>query len=209
MAVNIHISTVWQALFVAIFLLLPTKVYGAAVRCFLRIKLAGKDTESPFRTQVNAVRDGKGANNLPLSRREQEKEELRKIRLYKNFYFKLQNLEQFPEILPDARDLLISLFSKTLVVARNQSEPGILSVEQYTREGLINFLRTDNDNTTREWEQYLARRRAGSPVEMFEDKEEAKWWLKQIAPVKYVDGSWLGHIHKITTPFALDRKSVV
>lgn len=205
MAVNIHISTVWQALLVAIFLLLPTKVYGATVRCFLRIKLAGRDTESPFRTQANTVRDEKSASNLPLSRREQEKEELRKIRLYKNFYFKLQNLEQYPEILPEARDLLISLFSKTLVEARNQSEPGILSVEQYTREGLINFLQTDNDNTTREWEQYLARRRAGSPVEMFEDKEEAKWWLKQIAPVKYVDGSWLGHIHKITTPFALRR----
>lgn len=205
MPVIIHISTVWQALFVAIFLLLPTKVYGATVKCFLRSKLAGKDGESPFQSQVNAVPDEKTATNLPLSRREQENEELRKIRLYKDFYFKLQNLEQFPEILPEARDLLISLFSKTLVDARNQSEPGILSVEQYTRGGLINFLQTDNDNTTREWEQYLARRRAGSPVEMFEDKEEAKWWLKQIAPVKYVDGSWLGHIHKITTPFALRR----
>lgn len=205
MPVSIQISTVWQALFVAIFLLLPTKVYGATVRCFLRSKLAGRNIESPYRSQVNAVGDEKSASNLPLSRREQEKEELRKIRLYKDFYFKLQNLEQFPDILPKARDLLISLFSKTLVEARNQSEPGILSVEQYTREGLINFLQTDNDNTTREWEQYLARRRAGSPVEMFEDKEEAKWWLKQIAPVKYVDGSWLGHIHKITTPFALRR----
>lgn len=205
MPVNIHISTVWQALFVAIFLLLPTKVYGATIRCFLRSRLAGRDIESPYRSQVNAVGDEKSASNLPLSRREQEKEELRKIRLYKDFYFKLQNLEQFPEILPKARDLLILLFSKTLLDARNQSEPGILSVEEYTREGLINFLQSDNDNTTREWEQYLARRRAGSPVEMFEDKEEAKWWLKQIAPVKYVDGSWLGHIHKITTPFALRR----
>lgn len=205
MSVNILISSVWQALFFAIFVLLPTKVYGATLRCFMRGKLVGRVTEVPCRLQANALADEKSASNLPLPRREQEKEELREIRLYKDFYFKLQNLERFPEILPKARDLLISLFSKTLVDARNQSEPGILSVDQYTREGMINFLQTDNDNTTREWEQYLARRRAGSPVEMFEDKEEAKWWLKQIAPVKYVDGSWLGHIHKITTPFALRR----
>lgn len=165
----------------------------------------GREIKSSCRSRVNALRDEKSGSDLPLPRREQEKEEIRVIRLYKDFYFKLQNLERFPEILPKARDLLISLLSKTLVDARNQSEPGILSVDQYTREGLINFLQTDNDNTTREWEQYLGRRRAGSPVEMFEDKEEAKWWLKQIAPVKYVDGGWLGHIHKITTPFALRR----
>ena len=27
--------------------------------------------------------------------------------------------------------------------------------------------------------------------------------MKQIAPVKYVDGAWLGYINKITLPFAL------
>lgn len=203
MSVNIHIPTVWQALFVAIFVLLPTKVYGATVRCFLRSRLARRDSEPLRPPQVNALRDKKKTSNLPVPGREQENEEFKEILLYKDFYYKLQNLERFPEILPKARDLLISLFSKTLADARNQSEPGILSVEQYTREGLINFLQTDNDKTTREWEEYLARRRAGTPVEMFEDKEEAKWWIKQIAPVKYVDGSWLGHIHKITTPFAL------
>ncbi len=205
MAVNIHISTVWQALFVAIFVLLPTKVYGPTVRCFVRSKLARRNTESPLRPQVNALRDQKNASNLAVPGREQEEDEFREIRLYKDFYFKLQNLERFPEILPQARDLLISLFSRTLADARTELEPGILSVEQYTRESLKTFLQADNDKTTREWEQYLARRRAGSPTEMFEDKEEAKWWLRQIAPVKHVDGAWLGHIHKITTPFALRR----
>ncbi|KAF7594642.1 hypothetical protein BBP40_008732 [Aspergillus hancockii] len=38
---------------------------------------------------------------------------------------------------------------------------------------------------------------------MFQDKESAKEWLKKNAPLKYVDGAWLGHVHKITTPFAL------
>lgn len=38
---------------------------------------------------------------------------------------------------------------------------------------------------------------------MFPNKEEAQWWLKQVAPVKYVDGAWLGHVNKITTPFPL------
>jgi hypothetical protein len=38
---------------------------------------------------------------------------------------------------------------------------------------------------------------------LFNDKESAKKWLKRNAPLKLVDGSWLGHVHKITTPFAL------
>jgi Iron-containing redox enzyme len=165
----------------------------------------GEDIQSPRRPQANALCDEKDACNVPVSGSRQDNNQPSEIRLYKDLYFKLQNLERFPEILPQSRDLLISLFTETLADALNGLEPGILSVEQYTPESLIDFLQTENDKTTREWEQYMARRRAGSPAEMFQDQEEAKWWLRQIAPVKYVDGAWLGHIHKITTPFALRR----
>lgn len=43
----------------------------------------------------------------------------------------------------------------------------------------------------------------GLPREMFRDHEGARAWLIQRAPVTYIDGAWLGHIHRITTPFAL------
>jgi Iron-containing redox enzyme len=205
MPVNIPISTILQALLVIIVVFLPTKVYGATIRCFLRSRLVGEDIQSPRRPQANALCDDNDTCNVPVSGRKQDNNQPSEIRLYKDLYFKLQNLERFPEILPQSRDLLISLFTETLADALNGPEPGILSVEQYTPESLIDFLQTENDKTTREWEQYMARRRAGSPAEMFQDQEEAKWWLRQIAPVKYVDGAWLGHIHKITTPFALRR----
>jgi len=205
MPVHIHMS-IWQALVVVVFVLLPTKVYGAAVRSFLRSRLAGKDAESPPSPQLDALQDKKDASRLAVPPSVQDVfDESIELRLYKDFYFKVQNLERFEEILPQARDLLISLLAETIADAHNEPQSGILSVEQYTPESLINFLQVDNDSITREWELYMARRRAGSPTELFQDTEEAKWWLRQMAPVKFVDGAWLGHINKITTPFALRR----
>lgn len=198
-------STLLQALFFVVFLLLPAKAYGATIRPFLRSKLAARDIKSPREPRVNDLDTKKAVNGIATPGRGQDRDQPRELRLYKDLYFKLQNLERFPEILPQSRDLLISLFSETLADARNGPEPGILSVENYTPENLACFLSIESDKTTREWEQYLARRRAGSPAEMFQNKEEARQWLRQVAPVKYVDGAWLGHIHKITTPFALRR----
>lgn len=205
MTVNIHISTMWQVFLVVILVILPSKAYGAALRAFRRRKLAGKEIVSLPEPQVNAPSYDKDTGIPILPSRQQEGDEARELQLYKDLYFKLQNLERYPEILPQSRDLLISLLSETISDTRDGPEPGILSVEQFTPEGLIEFLQIENDKITREWEDYQARRRAGSPVEMFQDQEEAKWWLRQIAPVKYVDGAWLGYINKITTPFSLRR----
>jgi hypothetical protein len=127
------------------------------------------------------------------------------MQLHKELYFKVQNLEDYPEILSQSRDLLISLFSESLTGALQDPGNGILAVEYYTRDAVTNFLRCEHEKTIQLWEQYLERRAGGQPLEMFRSREEAKWWLKQIAPVKYVDGAWLGHIHKITTPFNLRR----
>lgn len=203
MPINIPIATIVIALSLVVVVFLPTRVYRTTVRCFLRSRSAGKAVESPSRPQVSAPGDRK-EKSLPGG---EDNVDAREIRFYKDLYFKLQNLERFPEVLAPSRDLLISLFAETLADAHNGLEPGILSVEQYTRLRLTDFLKTENDKIAREWEQYVARRRAGSSTEMFQDQEEAKWWLRQIAPVKYVDGAWLGHVNKITTPFALRRVS--
>ncbi|KAF3092465.1 hypothetical protein TWF706_009033 [Orbilia oligospora] len=127
------------------------------------------------------------------------------MRLHKELYYKLQHLETHYSILPQARDVLISLFSETLEKACKAPNTGILSIEQYSRDALLEFQQKEDNKVMDMWEQYLARRRAKGPREMFSTREEAKWWLLQSSPVKYVDGAWLGHINKITTPFGLRR----
>ena len=124
------------------------------------------------------------------------------LNLYKELYFKLQNLEEHPYILHQARDVLISLFAEKLSEA-SESCNGILSLETFNAVGLAEFLKAQDEEVTFRWETYLERRNSGGPREMFKDLDHAKWWLKQVAPVKLVDGAWLGHIHKITTPFDL------
>lgn len=124
-----------------------------------------------------------------------------KLERLKQLYHKLHNLEYHSEIISESRELLLALFSSTIADAIKEPENTILSVEQFSVDRLKDFLTAKDADVTNRWEEYLARRRAGGPREMFGDREEAKWWLKQAAPVKYVDGAWLGHINKISTPF--------
>ena len=123
------------------------------------------------------------------------------LKAYKQLYHKLHNLEHYPEILPECHKLLLSLLSSTLSEALRDPSSGILSVETFSHKNLDCFLKEKDVDVTNRWVDYLARRRAGGPREIFDNKEEAEWWLKQAAPVKYVDGAWLGHINKVTTPF--------
>lgn len=120
---------------------------------------------------------------------------------FKQLYYKLHNLEYHPEIIPECRGLLLELLSSTIADAIKEPDNTILSVERFSPDTLKDFLAAKDADVTNRWEEYLARRRGGEPREMFGDKEEAKWWLKQAAPVKYVDGAWLGHINKMSTPF--------
>jgi hypothetical protein len=122
--------------------------------------------------------------------------------LYKGLYFKLHNLEQHPTVLTQARDVLISLFAEKLSET-NGSGKGILSLETFDAGKLAAFLKAQDDDLSLRWESYLERRKSGGPREMLKDLDHAKWWLKQISPAKMVDGAWLGHIHKISTPFSL------
>ncbi|KAK4998329.1 hypothetical protein LTR66_002417 [Elasticomyces elasticus] len=183
------------------------RTYEAVAVLIARHKARRKDVESPSSPAVKPSFNVKNAPTQAIPELEQDsaRPETLQLKNDKDLYFKLQNLERYPEILPQSWRLLVSLLSETLADARKHVDSGILSVEHFTRENLTLFLRTENDKTTQQWEQYVARRKAGSPREMFGDVEEAKWWLKQAAPVKYVDGAWLGHINRITTPFALRR----
>ena len=123
--------------------------------------------------------------------------------LYKELYFKLHNLEDYPEILPQARNILIALLSRALLFMSTSGEPGILSCGEYTPNTLRNFLQHQQDEMSRRWEQYVLQRKHGCPRKMFKDREDAIHWLKQMAPLKYVDGAWLGHINNVTAPFSI------
>ncbi|KAF1922854.1 uncharacterized protein M421DRAFT_10206 [Didymella exigua CBS 183.55] len=128
-------------------------------------------------------------------------EESAELKTYKQLYYKLHNLEQHPEILPECLELFVSLLASTIIEARESTGSTILVVDTFSRRRLDQFLKAKDEDCTSRWEAYLSRRKAGGSREIFGDKKEAKWWLKQAAPVKYVDGAWLGHINKITTPF--------
>ncbi|KAK3169208.1 hypothetical protein OEA41_008591 [Lepraria neglecta] len=123
---------------------------------------------------------------------------------HKDMYYKLHNLEEFPDLLPRARNQLIAFFAETLDTAsKERPDDSILRLNAYSREELTSFMRDQDEKVNQQWEDYVARRKKGGHMELFKDKDEARWWLKQIAPVKYVDGAWLGYVNKITLPFAL------
>lgn len=117
----------------------------------------------------------------------------------KELYHKLQNLHQHPECLPEARTRLIDLFDHTLHEALNLKDQSgtILSVPEYDPQALHDFLARSADKTADVFAAYTARRKAGGPREMFPTLEYAKYWARLAAPVKYVDGSWLGGVHRV------------
>lgn len=122
-------------------------------------------------------------------------------RTYREMYFKLHHLEEYPDVIPNARGILLSLLSEAIYSA-HAYEGSILAIDRFSPPTLNNFIHNEVDRVTVQWQQYLKRRKVGGPREMFRDADEAKRWLVQVAPLKYIDGSWLGHIHKTTTKFA-------
>ena len=132
--------------------------------------------------------------------------DMEELKALKQLYYQLHNLEKFPEVLPQAKRVLLCLLKETSAAAEALPDhESILSVQSFSRRDLGEFQRRRDNHIGKEWEQYNLRRREGRPRELFGDRKEAIWWLKQIAPVKYVDGAWLGHVGKVTTPFELQK----
>lgn len=130
--------------------------------------------------------------------------ETERINLYKDMYYKVQNLEDFPDILPAAKHLLLSFLEQGLLMARYKPQTrSILEIKEYDPVALDKFLEAERQDVSDEFESYVRRRKAGSGPELFTTREEASQWLKRMAPLNYIDGAWLCRIHKITTPFAL------
>lgn len=128
---------------------------------------------------------------------------------HRRLFFQLQNLESYPEAFELAHNELVAMLSYGLSVAHDRSHcdngNSILDVETYSAEGMDIFLRDTLENTLSAWTKYLRRREQGHGPELFATVEAANAWLVQQAPLKFVDGAWLGHVHKVTTPFALRK----
>lgn len=123
---------------------------------------------------------------------------------YKALYYKVQNLERFPEILPFARQTLFSLLRQAVLVSRLQKNKlNILNLGDYSPEKLSAFMAAMRNETHVNWSGYQQRRDAGGPPEMFTDREAARKWVKDNAPLQLVDGAWVARVHNVTTPFAL------
>lgn len=123
---------------------------------------------------------------------------------YKKLYHRVQNLEDFPEILPSARQTLLSFLRQGLLLARFQNgQRNILNITEYDPEQLATFMAAKRQDTHDNWSSYLRRREAGGGPEMFVDREAARQWLKENAPLQLVDGAWVARVHNVTTPFAL------
>ncbi|OIW29214.1 hypothetical protein CONLIGDRAFT_618435 [Coniochaeta ligniaria NRRL 30616] len=126
---------------------------------------------------------------------------------YKDMYYKIQNLEDFPEILPWARKMLLSLLHEGLLMTRYKPVkiPGgsILDITEFDAGRLHELIDARQADVGHEFEAYIRRREAGGGPELFQDLEGARRHLKRSACWNYVDGSWLARTNQITTPFVL------
>lgn len=100
----------------------------------------------------------------------------------------------------DGYNRLLSLFDATIDGARISTARNILNVVPvFSQTKLTEFLDDEFADVTKRYNAYLERRKNGGPRELFPDFDYARYWLRTAAPVKYVDGAWLGGIHRVTT----------
>ncbi|KAJ3148752.1 hypothetical protein HDU89_004602 [Geranomyces variabilis] len=142
---------------------------------------------------------------------------------HRELYWRLMNVEQFPEVLPVARRFLRQQFQTAADEARldvehaREESLAYTLRDGYSPAGLESFMLGQHQRTMAAYHTYREewdRKRAeydesSSPGDdsgflrhanaLHPTKEYAKWWLLQNAPTKLVDGSWLQHAAGIGT----------
>ncbi|KAE8385114.1 hypothetical protein BDV23DRAFT_191073 [Aspergillus alliaceus] len=117
-------------------------------------------------------------------------------------YFKLHNIEEHPDVIDQGRNVLQACISEALQVAHKCNHP-ILRLGQFSDVGVEMFVQSEQEAVIMQWREYLQKRASGQGREMFLSADDAKHWLVQRAPMKFVDGAWLGYIHRATAPYAM------
>jgi hypothetical protein len=135
-----------------------------------------------------------------------EKEEV-EMATIKELYYKLQHLEDYPDILQVAQKTLRSMLDQASLLGRYKATANrsILQIGKFDALRVQEFLDAELGDTMTEWETYIRRRQAGGPKEKFPDVKDAHTWLKNLAPLNYIDGAWVSRVHKVTTPYVLRR----
>ena len=100
---------------------------------------------------------------------------------------------------------MIEFFDETIQAASHSDPTSILSIPEYSSSALQRLLETAHLTGADKYQQYLARRWAGGPRELFPTSAHAHEWLRLAACVKYVDGSWVSGI--LLRPSIKERKS--
>ncbi|KIY01400.1 uncharacterized protein Z520_02952 [Fonsecaea multimorphosa CBS 102226] len=152
---------------------------------------------SEHTNQDEAASSSPGSTSTPGHIDDQE------LDLYRTLYWKLQNLEYHQDILPTAYQTFNTLLEDVVSGESIGHSNSILSIARYDDAALQKFVGIQHDMVFDQYHQYLQRRKSGGKPEVFRTRGEAEQWLIRNAPVKYVDGAWLGNIHRVTTLFAL------
>ncbi|KAL7423406.1 hypothetical protein Q5752_002710 [Cryptotrichosporon argae] len=163
-------------------------------------KLGGRRNRTEQRRREEGTREAEQR----AAEAEMDEATARQLALDKELYHKLQNLEDHPDALALAQTRLVELLDHTLHAARASPASGILSISDYSPTALKAYFDAAHATNTEKYEAYLARRRAGGARELFTSRAHAAHWLAQAAPVKYVDGGWLG---TVLTPSCAHRQA--
>lgn len=177
------------------YIVLPLVVLLPAV--FYYLGLSKKRDFFALTSSIQTVTSQDAKNRRPKSTAS------RSTQWYRNLFFQLQHLEDYPAVLVPAREELLAMFSRGVSLALEQPQGSILAIEDYDAKRVWSFLEDEHEEVLKEWGRYLERRKQGQGPELFATAEATKVWLVQQAPVKFADGAWLAHTHKITAPFAL------
>lgn len=151
---------------------------------------------------TNAIKTTDGGLRQPKG----DAKRAERVRLYKDVYHKVQNLEDFPDVLPVAKQLLMTLLEQSLLLTRYKSRRhSILDIKEFDAAALDRFLAAERQDVLDEFEFYTQSRDAGSGPVLFQSRQGAIARLKKNAPLNYVDGAWLCRVHQSNTPFALRK----
>ncbi|KAJ4415340.1 hypothetical protein N0V82_007390 [Gnomoniopsis sp. IMI 355080] len=116
----------------------------------------------------------------PISEPQHDAKKAERVDRYKDMYHKLQNLEDFPEILPIAKQLLTTLLELSLLLTRYKARPrNILDVKLYDPVAPDRFLAAERQDILDEFESYIKLRKAGSAPVLFQSREGAIQRLKR------------------------------
>lgn len=149
------------------------------------------------------VRHSSEKEDATLALREHQPPQSKDDCEYRRLFFKLHNIEEHPEVLTEALDLLIYLLSEAITIAQPERREDIFAIEHFTKEQLFSHIHKVNELVGEEYNRYVEGRGAGEKRLIATNLHQATKVLRNLAPLRLVDGAWLGRIHQAMTPFIL------